>query len=92
MRDCPISESTAVSQAIEQNLPLVLYPTRSQPAGDRERIVPLDALRGFALLGILVMTIQAFAMIDAAYMNPTAYGDLSGANFRVWRLSHVLAD
>jgi uncharacterized protein len=73
-------------------VPIVLEPVRSRPAADRERIVPLDALRGFALLGILVMNIQAFAMPDAAYMNPTAYGDLSGANFVVWLLSHVLFD
>ena len=71
---------------------VVLEPVAIRPARDRERIVPLDVLRGFALLGILVMNIQAFAMPDAAYMNPTAYGDLSGANFVVWFLSHVLAD
>jgi len=27
---------------------------------------------GFALLGILYMNIQAFSMVSAAYMNPTA--------------------
>jgi uncharacterized protein len=62
------------------------------PVAETERIVPMDVLRGFALLGILVMNIQSFAMVDAAYDNPTAYGDLSGANFLVWLLSHLLAD
>lgn len=62
------------------------------PATGTERIVPLDVLRGFALLGILVMNIQSFAMIGSAYFNPTAYGDLNGANYGVWYLSHVLAD
>src|SRR5437588_10717414 len=62
------------------------------PAGQAERIMPLDVLRGFALLGILVMNIQSFAMIDAAYLNPTAYGDLTGANYAVWLTCHVLAD
>src|SRR5258708_23123865 len=57
-----------------------------------ERIVPMDVLRGFALLGILVMNIQLFAMVEAAYDNPTAYGDLNGANFLVWLLSHLFAD
>ncbi len=61
-------------------------------ATQAERIVPLDALRGFALLGILVMNIQSFAMIGSAYFNPTAYGDLTGANYAVWYLSHLLAD
>jgi len=31
-------------------------------------------------------------MVGAAYMNPTAYGDLTGANYVVWYLSHLLAD
>ena len=48
-------------------------------------------LRGFALLGILVMNIQLFAMPIAAYGNPTAWGDLSGINLGVWTLSHLLA-
>src|SRR5712692_4927581 len=57
-----------------------------------ERIASLDVLRGLAVLGILVMNIQSFAMIEAAYSNPTAFGDLKGANYLVWLLSHVLAD
>jgi uncharacterized protein len=64
----------------------------SSPTSTAERIVAMDVLRGFALLGILVMNIQSFSMIDAAYDNPRAYGDLSGANFVVWLLSHILAD
>ena len=63
-----------------------------QPVAEKERIVTLDVLRGFALLGILPMNIQYFSMITAAYFNPTAYGDLHGANFIVWLLSHVLTD
>jgi uncharacterized protein len=63
-----------------------------QPVTDKERIASIDVLRGFALLGILPMNIQYFSMISAAYWNPTAYGDLHGANFWVWLLSHVLAD
>jgi len=63
-----------------------------QPVAEKERIVSIDVLRGFALLGILPMNIQYFSMITAAYFNPTAYGDLHGANFVVWLLSHVLAD
>ena len=44
------------------------------------------------MLGILVMNIQSFSMIGAAYVNPHAYGDLTGANYGVWFLSHLLAD
>lgn len=64
----------------------------AQPVTEKERIVSIDVLRGFALLGILPMNIQSFSMINAAYSNPTAYGDLSGANYWVWLLCHVLAD
>ncbi len=62
------------------------------PVAAVERIVSLDVLRGFAVLGILVMNIQSFSMISIAYFNPTAFGDLQGANYLVWFLSHVLAD
>ena len=65
----------------------VTGPTRAS-----ERIVAIDILRGFALLGILIMNIQGFAMPTAAYLNPTVYGDLNGANRWVWILSHVFAD
>ena len=67
-------------------------PERLAPVAAPERINSLDVLRGFALLDILVMNIQMFAMVGAAYMNPTAYGDLTGANFWVWYLSHLFFD
>lgn len=65
---------------------------KSQPTLQSERIVSLDVLRGFALLGILIMNIQSFAMVGAAYLNPMAYGNLIGANKWVWMLSHTFAD
>jgi uncharacterized protein len=63
-----------------------------RPVDDFARIIPVDVLRGVALLGILLMNIQSFSMIGAAYFNPTAYGDLHGANWWVWLLCHILAD
>ena len=65
--------------------------TELTPVRTADRIESLDVLRGFALLGILIMNIQNFSMISAAYINPTAYGDLTGINKWVWILSHVLA-
>ena len=62
------------------------------PVAESERISSLDVLRGFALLGILVMNIQSFAMVGAVYDNPTAYRPPQGANLVVWLLSHLLAD
>ncbi|MFT4926037.1 MAG: hypothetical protein ACI8WB_002135 [Phenylobacterium sp.] len=58
----------------------------------QQRIVSLDVLRGFALMGILVMNIQAFGIPFAAYLNPTAFGDFSGIHQLTWVLSHILAD
>ena len=63
-----------------------------QPIAPAERLFSLDVLRGFAVLGILIMNIQSFSMISAAYINPAAYGDLTGINKWVWVFSHVLAD
>jgi len=62
------------------------------PVSRSDRIISIDVLRGFAVLGILIMNIQSFSMIGAAYLNPYAYGDLTGANYGVWFLSHLLAD
>jgi uncharacterized protein len=61
------------------------------PTTESARVVSIDVLRGFAVLGILVMNIQSFSMPGAAYANPTAYGDLNGPNFWVWLISYVLA-
>ena len=65
---------------------------KAMPVAPKERIIALDFLRGFALLGILLMNIQSFAMPFAAYFNPTAFGDLTGLNSMVWSFSHVMAD
>jgi len=62
------------------------------PVAPSERILALDVLRGFAVLGILIINIQSFAHGEAAYLNPTAYGDLVGLNRWVWVLSHALAN
>ncbi len=57
-----------------------------------DRIQSLDVLRGIAVLGILIMNIQSFSMASAAYLNPAAFGDLTGINKTVWVVSHVIAD
>ena len=62
------------------------------PVAPGERIRSLDVLRGFAVLGILIMNVQSFSMPGAAYLNPTAWGDLTGINLAVWLAGHVLAD
>ena len=42
----------------------------------------IDILRGFAVLGILLMNIISFAMPDSAYFNPRAYaGDVASNEY-----------
>lgn len=62
------------------------------PTHFSKRIGSIDTLRGFAVLGILVMNIQSFSMPGAAYLNPHAFGSLEGLDGLVWRLSHLFAD
>jgi uncharacterized protein len=65
---------------------------KAEPAQQSQRFDKLDILRGIALCGILVMNIQSFSMIDAAYFNPKAWGDLTGANYWVWYISALFFD
>ena len=63
----------------------------SAPTPPNERIVSLDVLRGFALLGILVINIRVFGMPFAVLQNPTVYGDFTGLNYLAWLVGHVFA-
>ena len=62
------------------------------PVEKTNRIQSIDLLRGIAILGILIMNIQSFAMPSAAYNNPLAFGDLIKLNKMTWILSHLFAD
>lgn len=62
------------------------------PAGAISRITAIDAVRGLAVLGILLMNIVAFAMPIAAYDDPTAYGGAQGADMVAWMLAFAVAD
>lgn len=52
----------------------------------------LDALRGFAVMGILLMNIVAFSMPTQAYLNPRAFGGTTPADLAVWAVNFVLVD
>tara|TARA_R110002073_G_scaffold163243_3_gene319284 strand:+ start:1737 stop:2924 length:1188 start_codon:yes stop_codon:yes gene_type:complete len=54
-----------------------------------ERLIGIDALRGVAVLGILMMNVQAFAMVPGAYDYPLAHMDMSGLNAQVWAIGHT---
>ncbi len=53
------------------------------PTSKAERINSLDAIRGVALLGILLMNIIGFGLYKA-YYDPTNSGGATGWDFKVW--------
>jgi uncharacterized protein len=60
------------------------------PITPGERINSLDALRGFALLGILPANVLVFGMHLAAGGNPTVAGGATGLNLATWALVQIL--
>lgn len=61
-------------------------------AEQTSRHIILDALRGFAVMGILAMNIIDFSMPDTAYMSPAVHGGSSGSDLVSWYASFVLID
>ncbi len=61
------------------------------PVQAEERISSLDTVRGFALLGILLMNIVGFGLASA-YDDPTNAGGATGVNLWTWIVMHVLAE
>jgi len=57
-----------------------------------DRIFALDALRGFAVMGILLMNIVSFAMPEQAYINPAAWGGQGIADIIAWAIGWILFD
>ena len=61
------------------------------PVQGGERISSLDTVRGFALLGILLMNIVGFGLYGS-YDNPTISGGATGINLWIWTAMHILAE
>lgn len=62
------------------------------PVAGKSRIQSLDVLRGFALLGILLMNILVFAFPFAAYSDPRIDGATEGINLAVFASMDVLVE
>jgi uncharacterized protein len=91
------SGMTAAAAVAPAPIPAPAAPEEPQaitpaPVDQAERITALDSLRGFALLGILLMNIVPFGIYGGAYNNPTVAGGSTGPNLAVWAILHVLAE
>jgi uncharacterized protein len=64
--------------------------TATAPAGDR--YVSIDAVRGYAVLGILLMNITGMAGPTFGYIDPTYAGGTAPADLWTWAFNHVFTD
>ena len=60
------------------------------PVTTSERIAMVDVLRGVALLGILVINIELFALPSAMLFSPDLVGGFTGMNLWVWEFGYLL--
>lgn len=56
------------------------------------RIATLDAVRGFAVMGILILNIVDMGLPGYAYIDPNYAGGATGANWWTWAVSYVFFD
>ncbi len=56
------------------------------------RQISIDAVRGFAVLGILLMNIAGMGLPVFAYIDPAYAGGADGANLAMWAVNFVIAD
>lgn len=64
--------------------------TQTEAAGERH--LSIDAVRGFAVLGILLMNIVGMGLPSFAYINPSYAGGESAADLWTWAVNNVLTD
>ncbi|WP_241488617.1 DUF418 domain-containing protein [Sphingomonas sanguinis] len=58
----------------------------------RERLLTLDALRGVAVMAILLANLPGFALPGPAYSNPLAWGGARGADLVAWVLTEIFVN
>ncbi len=59
---------------------------------EADRHISIDAVRGFAVLGILLMNIVGMGLPAFAYLDPTYAGGSTGADLWTWAVNNVLTD
>ena len=60
--------------------------------GMPHRLITVDAVRGFAVMGILAMNIVGFGLPGNAYVNPAVAGGTSAADLWSWGIAQTLFD
>ncbi len=58
--------------------------TYTAPVNQQDRIVILDSLRGFAILGILLMNIPSFGLPNPVGGDPSVLNEWGTIDFKVW--------
>lgn len=82
-------QAAVMAGAVEPDVSAVEKP-RALPVAAAERYFAVDALRGFALLGILAMNIVLFSWPQVAYGKPIRGGGFEGTDRVVWFVNHLV--
>jgi len=80
----------ARAEGLSVNTALAEVVAPAGPVRQSERISSVDVLRGFALLGILLMNIGDFALHEGFDFNPTSIGNIGKLNLLLWAGRFVL--
>lgn len=70
----------------------MIDPPASEGAAAPQRLRTLDAVRGVAVMGILLLNIIDFAMPGYAEIDPSFYGGSTGANWWEWAIAYTIGD
>lgn len=65
---------------------------QASPVGQSERIGLLDSLRGFAILGILLMNIPGFGLPAGVGFDPTLWNEAGTLNYKVWYFVNLVPE